>query len=152
MDAVIALEHKGGRDQPRADVPPRDDQGAQHEPGAHDRIIGELRLLLDAVAQRADEYLSSRAETAPVSSSSCGWCPLCTAVSVLRGQRADLRVVEQLAAAVTVIRQLLAEPQEAPPQPDPPDPAPEVKVQHIDIRRVDGHILHEQAGAEGRGC
>jgi hypothetical protein len=143
------LDHKA-----QGDEPPADARGAKHESGAdHDRIIDELRLLLDAVAQRADEYLSKRAETAAMSSPSCGWCPLCTVVAMLRDQRPDLRLVEQLAAVVTVIRQLLAEPQGEPPQPDPPEPAPEAKAQRIDIQRVGGRVLRDQVAArEGRGC
>lgn len=147
MDAVIALDHKGP-----GDIPPGDTRGGAREAGTdHERIIGELRLLLAALAQRADEYLSSRAEAA--SAPSCGWCPLCTVVELVRDQRPEFRLVEQLAAAVAVIRQTLAEPQDETPQPDPPDPAPDVKVQRINLQRVGGNILRGQAGVgEGRGC
>lgn len=124
---------------------------------AHDRIVDELRLLLDAVAQCAEEYLGGRAEATAecrdAPPASCGWCPLCAVVTLLRGQRPDVRFVEQLAAAVTLLRQSLAEPYEEPPQPDPPERAPDFKVQRINVRRVDGRILREQATAgKGPGC
>lgn len=141
------MQHK-----PSEDGPPADARGADHE-----RVVNELRLLLDAVAQRADEYLSRRAETTATSSASCGWCPLCTIVSMLRGQRTDLRLVEQMAAVVTVIRQLLAEPQDEsrqsdasrsdPPEPASDVPAPDVRVQRINIQRVGGRVLRGQVGA-----
>lgn len=145
---------------------------------AHDRIVDEFRLLLDALAHRAEEYLTSRSEAADGRgefSASCGWCPLCTVVALLRGQRIDLRLVEQVAAAIILLRQSLAEPYERQASPDQADmtpdadpadtdpadtdpetapetdPAPETKVQRISVRRVSGRVLPETTTAgEGR--
>lgn len=159
------------------DHPGRDDGSAT----AHDRIVDEFRLLLDAVAHRVEEYLNSRSEAADGRgefSASCGWCPLCTVVALLRGQRPDLRLVEQVAAAITLLRQSLAEPYERQAPPDQPnmapdadpadadpagtdpeaapetDPARETKVQRISVRRVSGRVLSETttAGKDRQEC
>lgn len=141
MDAVIVVDQMPGTDQP-------DQEG---EP--HDRIVAELRLLLDSLAQRAEEYLRSRAGTEgeETAAHSCGWCPLCTAVAALRAQWPDRKIAEQLVTVVTLLRQLLIEPQDEPSQPDPPEQ--DIKVQRIAVRRVGGRVLHGQATTtEGRGC
>lgn len=136
-----------------------------HGPG-REQIIDELRLLLDAVAFRAEEYLAGcgdgegdaagegqdRTGSAP-----CGWCPLCAVASILRGQRPELsaRVTEQLAGLVTVLRQVLVDERGSPgatadsgtsddPESgiDPSSP----KVQRIDVRRVRGRVSREERG------
>jgi hypothetical protein len=126
-----------------------------------DQIIDELRQLLDAAAVRAEEYLHDRCAAMAASEdardASCGWCPVCAVVSIMRGQRPELtaRLAEHLAVLVALLRELLAEHQGNPsaPPPDSPEPATETKVQHIDVRRVNGHVLRETGTAtEGCGC
>lgn len=55
----------------------------------------ELRWLFDTVAERAQPWLNQVREPAmagdgPHSPSSCGWCPLCAAISLVRGERPEL--------------------------------------------------------------
>jgi hypothetical protein len=72
----------------------------------------------------------------------CGWCPLCAGIAVLRGERPELaiRAAEHAAGLLSVLRSALAEPTRPAPgnepeaQPPPPEPARE-RVQHITVRR-----------------
>jgi hypothetical protein len=135
--------------------------GQDHEPRqAHDQIIDELRLLLDAVVCRAEEYLRGQGEPpedqADALGATCGWCPLCTVVSIVRARRPELTamLVQQLATVVALLRQLVADQHEDSPQRhDAPEPAAKSKVQRIDVRRVSGRVHRETGCApEGQGC
>jgi hypothetical protein len=125
-----------------------------------DQIVDELRRLLDAVAFRAEEYLHDCREAADDSDgrdTPCGWCPVCAVVSIVRGQRPEMtaRLAEHLAGIVTLLRELLAEHQAnpSPPRADSPEPTTETKVERIDVRRVNGHVLRETGTTtEGRRC
>jgi hypothetical protein len=118
---------------------PRDGAGATDEqplPGA--RLAEELRLLLDALAERAEPMLN-RLATAPADEhtpATCGWCPVCAGIAVLRGERPELavRAAEHAAGLLGVLRAALAERQ--PTEPDPPE-SEQAKVQHIAVRRRD---------------
>jgi hypothetical protein len=103
-------------------------------PGA--RLAEELRLLLDALAERAQPWLN-RLATEPDADhtpATCGWCPVCAGMAVLRGERPELavRAAEHAAGLVAVLRSALA-------QTDPPPPAgaPDDRVEHITVRRRD---------------
>ncbi|MDR7303099.1 hypothetical protein [Haloactinomyces albus] len=158
--------------------------GAGH--GGRDRTGEELRWLLDALAFRAEEYLlglgrgpdeqAGGADTAAderlrcSSAGTCEWCPLCAAMSFLRGDRPELatRMSEHLAGLVTVLRRILAEQDDSPrdaertrpetangfsPEPGPDNDAP--PVQRIGVQRVHGSVLRPSEGevrAEGHGC
>jgi hypothetical protein len=81
----------------------------------------------------------------------CGWCPLCAIVAMVRGERPELaaRVMEQAAQLVALLRAVLAdrwEPQEGVHMPgfrpaEEPEPfrreprADSDRVQHITVRR-----------------
>lgn len=59
------------------------------------RVAEELRWLFDTVAERAQPWLNQMREPAmpgdgPHPPSSCGWCPLCAAISLARGERPEL--------------------------------------------------------------
>jgi hypothetical protein len=101
-------------------------------PGA--RLAEELRLLLDALAERAQPWLN-RLATEPTDEhtpATCGWCPVCAGIAVLRGERPELavRAAEHAAGLVAVLRSALAD--RAPT--DPPPPADD-RVEHITVRR-----------------
>lgn len=109
-------------------------------PGA--RLAEELRLLLDALAERAQPWLN-RLATEPTeptepdgahTPATCGWCPVCAGMAVLRGERPELAVcaAEHAAGLVAVLRSALA-PTEAS---QPPDSADD-RVEHITVRRRD---------------
>lgn len=147
----------------------------------HDRATEELRSLLDALAFRAEEYLLGLGRSAEESGAptggervcepagTCGWCPLCAAVSLLRGDRPELavRLSEQVAGLVTLLRQALAEQRDGPSRPAgqpsgaegspaeaEAEPVPP-KVQRIDVQRVRGSVLRPGGTgvrAEARGC
>jgi hypothetical protein len=122
---------------------------AEHPlPGA--RLAEELRLLLDALAERAEPLLN-RLATAPTGEptgehgdqhtpATCGWCPLCAGMAVLRGERPELavRAAEHATGLLSVLRAALAdrEPRPAQPQPGADEPVHE-RVQHITVRRRD---------------
>jgi hypothetical protein len=121
-------------------------------PGA--RLAEEMRLLLDALAERAQPLLN-RLAAAPTGEqgehnpATCGWCPLCAGIAVLRGDRPELavRAAEHASGLLAVLRDALAQrPQAAPEGPAdesaPPAPATPPadepandRVQHIQVRR-----------------
>lgn len=77
------------------------------EPGT--RLVEELRLLLDAVADRAGPWLdrvSAEHDSAP-----CGWCPLCAVVALVRGEPNEVaaRGLANAADLVALLRAVLAD-------------------------------------------
>jgi hypothetical protein len=122
------------------------DPDGQPLPGA--RLAEEMRLLLDALAERAQPLLN-RLAAAPTDEpggehgehnpATCGWCPL--GIAVLRGERPELavRAAEHASGLLAVLRAALAEKprteQETPaPGAAEEEPASD-RVQHIQVRR-----------------
>ena len=125
------------------------------------RLAEEIRLLAELVADKAAPWLEgvlaaghgspggySSPDEAKPDGSTCGWCPLCAIVAVVRGEQPELvaRLVEQLAQLVALLRAVLAdrwEPDEGVhmpgfrPAPRPADPRTSPRVQHIAVRRRD---------------
>jgi hypothetical protein len=106
-------------------------------PGA--RLAEELRLLLDALAERAEPMLNRLAaprEQGEHTPATCGWCPLCAAMALVRGERPELAVkaAEHASGLLSVLRMALATPPAE--EPEPEEPARE-RVQHITVRRRD---------------
>ena len=110
------------------------------EPGT--RLVEELRLLLDAVAERAGPWLDRAAE----SSSDCGWCPVCAVLALVRGEPNELaaRGLDHAADLVALLRAVLADrwepgvshmPGFTPSHSSPGSSSGSVKVQHIPVRR-----------------
>ncbi|HKN97002.1 MAG TPA: hypothetical protein VJX10_07800 [Pseudonocardiaceae bacterium] len=124
---------------------PRDGTQATDEqplPGA--RLAEELRLLLDALAERAEPVLNRFAAGDPDehTPATCGWCPLCAGIAVLRGERPELavRAAEHAAGLLAVLRSALADPTQPTTPTQPPAEAERPKddrVQHIPVRRRD---------------
>ena len=117
----------------------------------HEQLLGELRGLLDTITGRAEDYLRgcASAEGGEVPGD-CGWCPVCAAVALLRGQRSEIaeRLVEQLSAAAQALRELLAEHRNGPAPGDPEEEPTgseqrSERVQSIDVRRIDGRVLDD---------
>lgn len=112
----------------------------------HEQLVEELRLLLDALAGKAEEYLRGCDQSAESSGASesgergCGWCPLCAAVALVRGHRPDLN--DQLLGIVQLLRQAMAEPASQPEE-EEPEPDASAKVQRIRVQRVGGTVLDE---------
>lgn len=114
---------------------------ADAPPGA--KIAEEFKLLLGVLADRAEPWLN-RLATAPDEAehtpATCGWCPLCAGMAVLRGERPELavRAAEHASGLLAVLRASLAErPTPEPkqePEAEPAQPEPE-RVQKIAIRR-----------------
>ncbi len=111
------------------------------EPGS--RLVEELRLLVEALAERAGPWLDGVAAEHE-SGGSCSWCPLCVAVAVLRGEPNELAVrgLDGAADLVALLRAVLADRWEPGvshvpgfrPSPGTTRPA-RSKVQHIPVRR-----------------
>lgn len=110
------------------------------EPGS--RLVEELRLLVEAVAERAGPWLD---RVAAEPADGCTWCPLCAAVAVLRGEPSDLatRGLDGAADLVALLRAVLADrwepgvshmPGFTPPPARSSQPG---RVQHIRVRRQD---------------
>lgn len=154
--------------------------GASATGAGRDRVAEEFRLLLDAAAWRAEEYLrgvggpehaahaehvaddaggtgQDRDRRRADSEASCGWCPICAVVALLRGERPELtsRLTEQLAGLIDLLRESLEEHRRAPAEPAPPTAPgdsgdakpPASKVQRIDVRRVRGRAAAHAPGA-----
>lgn len=109
------------------------------------KLAEELRLLIDTAAERMQPWLQRVAEASDGSHTpeTCGWCPLCNGVALLRGDRSELaaKAAEHAAGLVAVLRAALREPG-APPPPPPAGPAesdhvPDAgqRVQHIKVVR-----------------
>lgn len=79
------------------------------EPGT--RLVEELRLLLDAMAERAGPWLDRTVPAEPGSGSSCGWCPVCAMVALVRGEPNELtaRGLDHAADLVALLRAVLAD-------------------------------------------
>ncbi|HWC83646.1 MAG TPA: hypothetical protein VG756_27125 [Pseudonocardiaceae bacterium] len=91
------------------------ENGPDAVPGA--RLAEEARLLLDALAERAQPWLNRLAagetgEGAAHTPATCGWCPVCAGMAVVRGERPELavRAAEHAAGLLSVLRAALAEP------------------------------------------
>ncbi|GAA1348078.1 hypothetical protein [Saccharothrix algeriensis] len=104
------------------------------------KLAEELRLLLDAAAERAQPWLHRLAAAADGGhdTGSCGWCPLCNAVALARGDRSELaaRAAEHVTGLIAVLRSALAEPPAPAPGPAPEPPPAEPRVQHIPVVRL----------------
>lgn len=113
------------------------------DPGS--RLVEELRLLADAVADRAGPWLDRVAADGSEDSAACTWCPLCAAVSVVRGDPNELaaRGLDAAADVVALLRAVLADRWEPgvshmpgfTPTSHPSSSSTSVKVQHIPVRR-----------------
>jgi hypothetical protein len=79
------------------------------EPGT--RLVEELRLLLEAVSERAGPWLDRAVPSETAAGSSCGWCPVCAVVALLRGEPNALagRGLEHAADLVALLRAVLAD-------------------------------------------
>lgn len=118
--------------------------GEQPLPGA--RLVEELRLLVDALAERAqpvlDRFASGADQPAEHTPATCGWCPLCAGMAVLRGERPELavRAAEHAAGLLSVLRASLADRPPAAasePAPEPASGEGGERVQRIPVRRKD---------------
>ncbi|USX48262.1 hypothetical protein [Lentzea sp. HUAS12] len=108
------------------------------------KLAEELRLLIDTAAERMQPWLQRVAEAGDGAHTpeTCGWCPLCNGVALLRGDRSELaaKAAEHAAGLVAVLRAALREPG-APPAPAAEEPAQDSghdagqRVQHIKVVR-----------------
>ena len=106
------------------------------------KLAEELRLLIDTAAERMQPWLQrvSEAGDGAHTPETCGWCPLCNGVALLRGDRSELaaKAAEHAAGLVAVLRAALREPgtpPSSPPSADEPVPEPGQRVQHIKVVR-----------------
>jgi hypothetical protein len=101
-----------------------------------DRIAEELRLLIDAVAEKAEPWLARiAADGADHDPTTCDWCPVCAVAAVVRGERSELaaKAAEHAAGLLAVLRMAL---QQQRPEPAPADEQPTPpRVQKIAVRR-----------------
>lgn len=111
-------------------------------------LAEEIRLLVEMVIERAAPWLDgviSAGHGSPREkgeTDSCGWCPLCAVVAVVRGERPEFvaRLAEHAAQLIALLRAVLAdrwEPEQGVHmpgfQPPPREPKPN-RVQHISVR------------------
>ncbi|GAA3459015.1 hypothetical protein GCM10018963_10280 [Saccharothrix longispora] len=107
------------------------------------KLAEELRLLLDAAAERAQPWLHrvaqqdvGRSGDGGHDARTCGWCPVCNAVALARGDGSELasKAAEHLAGLIAVLRAALAEPERAAPPEEEARPE-KPRVQHIPVVR-----------------
>jgi hypothetical protein len=112
------------------------------EPGT--RLVEEVRLLLDAVAERAGPWLDRVSASAPPGST-CR-CPACAVVALVRGEPNELaaRSLDRAADLVALLRAVLADrwqpgsphmPGFTPPPRPAARPGERPRVQRIPVRR-----------------
>lgn len=105
------------------------------------KLAEELRLLIDTAAERMQPWLQRVAEAGDGEHTpeTCGWCPLCNGVALLRGDRSELaaKAAEHAAGLVAVLRAALREPGAPPAAAAEEEPAPDSgqRVQHIKVVR-----------------
>ena len=113
--------------------------------GPGSRLIEELRLLLDAVAERAGPWLDRLAASGHDEHgdpSADGWCPSCAVLALIRGEPSEAvaRSLDRAADLVALLRAVLADRWEpgVPHMPGfRPEPrsGPPPRVQRIPVRR-----------------
>ncbi|MPZ85438.1 MAG: hypothetical protein GEV28_35645 [Actinophytocola sp.] len=103
------------------------------------RLVEELRLLLDAVAERAGPWLDRVSGESPAAGCRC---PACAVAALVRGEPNELaaRSLDRAADLVALLRAVLADRWEpgAPHMPGfapPPRPGDRPRVQRIPVRR-----------------
>ncbi|KAA2256548.1 hypothetical protein F0L68_26300 [Solihabitans fulvus] len=131
-------------------------------------LTEELRLLLTAVADRAQPWLQRVATAAEPSESgesgqhdarTCGWCPLCAGMALLRGERPELaaKAAEHAVGLLTVLRAALREPAREPrsPQADgapAEEPATAAQQDSPRVQRIEVRRRAETPGDRETGC
>ncbi|HUQ60584.1 hypothetical protein [Lentzea sp.] len=111
----------------------------QNNAGDTGKLAEELRLLLDTAAERVQPWLQRVAEAGDGSHTpeTCGWCPLCNGVALLRGDRSELaaKAAEHAAGLIAVLRAALSEPGTPPGPAEEPATDAGQRVQHIKVVR-----------------
>ena len=126
-----------------------DEDKQSGERASGERVVEELKALLDLLAGKAQNYLQGldvERDAECSSSAPCGWCPVCAAMAFARGQRPELsaRLAEQLTGLVALLRQVVEEQRPAGTPDASSEPSSESStVQHIDVHRVRGSVLGE---------
>jgi hypothetical protein len=110
--------------------------------GPGTRLVEELRLLLEAVADRAGPWLDRVAAGGhdEHEHATAAWCPACAALALIKGESAEAaaRGLARAADLVALLRAVLADRWEpgVPHMPGfRPPPRPDPRVQRIPIRR-----------------
>jgi hypothetical protein len=115
--------------------------------GGHAGLAGEARALAVTVLDRLApvlERVRTEPATAVAGEQPCAVCPVCAVIAALRGERPELavRLAEQAAGLVSVLRAALDEgnpapaPASGPPAAEPPPAAPSQRVvQRIPVAR-----------------
>ncbi|HEX6345277.1 hypothetical protein [Umezawaea sp.] len=101
------------------------------------KLVEELRLLIDVAAERAQPWLQRIATegAADHNPRTCGWCPVCNAAALIKGDRSELaaKAAEHVSGLLTLLRMALSDPGDTPAQPEPRSDEP--RVQHIQVVR-----------------
>lgn len=106
--------------------------------GGHERIGEDLRVLALSALDRIDPMLDRlRAEPPDDGPEQCASCPICAVIAALRGERPELavRLAEQAAGLVAVLRTALEQGVPAPDAAPEPERPPARRVQRIRVER-----------------
>jgi len=110
-----------------------------------DRFEPGTRAVLAGLRVEAAEAAAADRDPQPVA---CQWCPLCSLIALLRGDRPELagRIAEHAGGLLTALRALLEQPS---PTGEPSRPS----VQRIEVRQTgDGsHGPDDRPGSRGAG-
>jgi hypothetical protein len=106
------------------------------QPGVRGLLAAMREVGLQQGAQQSAEHGTEQAGQQPVA---CGWCPLCSAIALVRGERPELaaRIAEHADGLLLALRAVLEQPVAEPPGTAAPRPP---RVQRIVVREpaVDG--------------
>lgn len=113
-----------------------------------ERLAEELRLLVDAFTQRAEQCLRHTDHAAGESlRGACDWCPLCAMITAGRSGQFEIvgRWAGQLADMVTALRHSLAKEEDHAPEPGPAEGSETPAVRRIEVQRVHRTVVGENA-------
>lgn len=120
--------HGPDDDAPEASEQPKGSTGDDNPVDGLAEFAAELKLLAESVLERVEPVLR-RAADGQVEWASCGWCPVCAAAALVRGEHHEVlqTVADHGTAIVTVLREALAG---VPVEPVMPEDGPDHQHNH----------------------
>ena len=115
------------------------DRDCHTGPDCLSALPAELRALVTVALDRIEPIIDRmRSEPATAATATCAVCPVCAVIAALRGERPELavRLAEQAAGVLAVLRVALDEGNPGPVPPEPERAPPTRTVQYIHVERV----------------
>jgi phytoene/squalene synthetase len=101
------------------------------------KVKEEFRLLLDAVADKAEPWLQRLRDSEEHVPGTCDWCPVCAVAAVLRGEHSELaaKAAEHAVGLLAVLRAAVRQPAAPQPAAQPQPAGQPPRVQKIVVQR-----------------